>query len=63
MDDRVSGEAVIEEVGEKAEGDMGGLTLLEVVAYWTLSDVEADETIGLGSERSWSAFPDFIVGV
>lgn len=33
FEDRASGDSVIGEVGEKAEGDIGGLTLLDVVAY------------------------------
>lgn len=32
LEDRDSGEAVIGEVGEKAAGDIGGLTLLDVFA-------------------------------
>ena len=31
LGDRASGKAVVGEVGEKAEGDIGGLTLLDVV--------------------------------
>ncbi len=62
FEDRASGEAVTEEEVEKADGDIGGLTLLDIVAYWAVSDVELGEMIGLGSERPSGALADSIGG-
>lgn len=62
LDDRASGEDLTGDVGEKAEGDIGGLTPLAIGAFSLLSDVDAGGSIGLGSERSSGTCLGSIVG-
>jgi hypothetical protein len=52
FDGRASGVDVVGEIDEKAEGDIGGLALLGIVAYWLLSDARGGELIGCGSDGS-----------
>ena len=51
------------DVGEKAEGDIGGLTPVAIGAFSLLSDVDVGELIGSGSERSSGTFLGSIAGV
>ena len=62
MEGRASEEDVVGESDEKAEGDIGGLTLLDIVADCGRSDVWTGGPIGFGSERSSTGLVEVIAG-
>jgi hypothetical protein len=56
-EDRGSGTAVVGDVGENADGDIGGLTPFGII------EVNVGDTIGFGSERSEGVMTEFITDV
>lgn len=56
FEERGSGDGFVGEMGEKVEGDIGGLISRDTVANCTRSEGEVGEPVELGSGRSSSIF-------